>query len=194
MKRLFFLFSLLIACVLTAVCAEKPVEYFSVGNPIKYCGDKYYFAWSSNPVDHYFVQEYLPEGETFDNYKRMFTVSVLMVNLNPVDAIKAKMAELDERKKNDPVTNYLVAENDGDYILEFLVSDSNGDEMNCAELDIHYYSQKQIFGRKVSVLYFYSERAYGDDITPFIKSIPEKRAKLYEGMTKLDLMPKFERK
>ena len=49
----------------------------------------------------------------------------------------------------------------------------------------------KINGRIANVLNFYSCRAYGDDIMPFIQSIPEKRNAWYEGMSNLKLNPKF---
>ena len=88
----------------------------------------------------------------------------------------------------------MVAENNGDYILEFLVSDSSNGKMNTVEVDVHYYRQMTINGKKASVLCFYSGRAYGDDILPFIQSIPEKRNAWYEGMSSLKLNPKFPKK
>ncbi len=173
---------------------EATPEYFSVGNPIEYGSDKFYFAWSAHPAEIYYVQEYLPKGESFDSYKQMFTVSVILADLTPMQAVKAKIAELEERKKSDPVVNYVVAENDGEYILEFIVSDSKDDKMNCVEVDIHYYRQMIIGGKKSSVLSFYSVRAYGDDIIPFMQSIPDRRQKWYEDMLKLDLQPVFKQK
>ncbi len=193
MKRFTLFAAMLLALVIPAM-AEKPQEYFTVGNPINYCGDAFYFGWSAHPHEAYYIQEYLPEGENFERYNRMFTVSVLLGNLKPIDAIKAKIAELDERKKTDPVTNYLVAENNGDYLLEFIVSDSKGDKLDCVEVDIHYYRQLKINGKKASVLSFYSVRAYGDDIVTFMKSIPERRQAWYDAMIRLDLKPQFLKK
>ena len=79
-------------------------------------------------------------------------------------------------------------------MLEFIVGDSSDDKMNAVEVDIHYYKQMTINGKNASVLSFYSCRAYGDDIMPFIKSISEKRNAWYEGMTDLKLNPKFPKK
>lgn len=173
--------------------AETPHEYFSVGNPIKYCGEKYYFGWSAHPNDIYYLQEYLPKGETFERYNKMFTVSVIFWDREPLDVVNAKIAELEERKKTDIVTNYLVAENNGEYILEFIVSDGTPEALDCVEVDVHYYRQMTIDGKKASVLLFYSERAYGDDIIPFMKSIPDKRAQWYESMFELNLTPKMKK-
>lgn len=171
--------------------SQEVTEYFSVGNPIKYCDTKFSLAWSAHPQDNYYVQEYLPKGETLENYNKMFTVSIIFWDRTPLEAVQAKIAELDERKKTDPVTNYMLAENNGEYILDFIVSDSKDGEVNTVEVDIHYYKQMTINGRKASVLSFYSCRAYGDDIMQFIQSIPKKRNVWYEGMTKLKLNPKF---
>ncbi len=173
---------------------QSATEYFSVGNPIDYCGTDYYLVWSSHPQENYYLQEYLPKGESLDHYNQMFTVSVLFLDRTPLEAVTAKVAELEERKKTDPVTNYSVAKNGDEYILEFIVSDTKNDEIHTVEVDIHYYKQMTINGKKASVLSFYSGRAYEDDIIPFIKSIPEKRNAWYEGMTKLNPSPKFPKK
>ena len=182
----------LLSCL--SLSAQSATEYFSVGNPIKYCGTKYSLVWSAQPQENYFVQEYLPKGETLEHYNQMFTVSVIFWDRTPLEAVQAKVAELEERKKSDPITKYMVAENNGDYILEFLVSDSSNGKMNTVEVDVHYYRQMTINGKKASVLCFYSGRAYGDDILPFIQSIPEKRNAWYEGMSNLKLNPKFPKK
>ncbi|MDE6341123.1 MAG: hypothetical protein K2K93_02295 [Muribaculaceae bacterium] len=189
MKNLLSLIISLLCCLMAQ--AQEPVEYFNAGNPIKYCGTKYYLAWTENPADNYYVQEYLPKGESFESYNQMFTVSVLFCDRLPLESVQAKINELEQRKKTDPVTNYMIAENNGEYILEFIVSDSPEGSFSTVEVDVHYYKQMTINGRKAIVLCFYSGRAYGDDIKPFIMSIPQKRASWYEGMSKLKINPKF---
>ena len=105
-------------------------------------------------------------------------------------AVQAKINELEERKKTDKVCRYIIAKNDGEYIVDFIVSDSKDEKLNFVEADIHYYKDVTINGIKANVLYFYSRRAYGDDIIPFMKSIPSLRNEWYENITKLPL-PKF---
>lgn len=170
-------------------------RYFDVGNPIKFGGEDYYFAWSSRPYDFYMLQEYLPEGETFENYSQMFTVSVMFVGDAPMKADKAvefKIAELEEVKKTDKMCNYLAYENNGDYLLDFIVSKSDDKrKLEFVEVDIHYYRDIVINGIKAVYLLFYSCRAYGDNIKPFLKSLPDKRDKLYEDITTLSIMPEF---
>lgn len=194
MKRILFFLSLCLVAMPWA-SAETVVQYFDAGNPITYCGEKFHLAWSTRPYDFYILQEYLPEGETLDNYTQMFTVSVIFYGDAPYNSAKAidmKIAELTERKKTDKICNWVVAENDGEKILDFIVSDGKDGRLDCVEADIHYYRDLVIGGRKASVLLFYSRRAYGDDILPFIESIPSQREKWYQGMTDLRLVPKFQ--
>ncbi|MBQ3605058.1 MAG: hypothetical protein II990_02255 [Muribaculaceae bacterium] len=172
---------------------DSSVKYFDMGKSIKFCDTEYKFAWSTHPYDFYYLQEYLPDGETFDNYTQMFTVGVIFygdASYNSEFALQAKIEELEKRKKTDRVCRYIVAENNGEYILDFIVSDSKNDKLNFVEADIHYYKDVTINGIKANILYFYSRRAYGDDIIPFMKSIPSLRSEWYENITKLPL-PKF---
>ena len=192
MKAIIILITSMLCCL--GVSAQTVTEYFDVGNPIKYCGTKYSLVWSARPQENYYVQEYLPKGESLEHYNQMFTVSVIFGDITPLEAVQAKIAELEQRKKTDPVTNYLVAEYNGEYILEFIVGDSSDGKMNIVEVDVHYYKQMTINGRNASVLSFYSGRAYGDDIMQFIQSIPQKRNAWYEGMSNLKLNPKFPKK
>jgi hypothetical protein len=186
------LLSLIIALVsVFSTYAQTPTEYFSVGKSIKYCGTKFEFAWSAHPTEIYYVQEYLPKGESFEHYNQMFSVCVLFYDRTPLEAVQAKIEELEQRKKTDPVTNYTVTEKDGEYILEFIVSDSNNGELNTVEVDVHHYKRMTVDGKTASVLCFYSSRAYGDDIMPFIQSIPQKRQAWYSGLSKLNIKPTF---
>lgn len=191
MKAIITLITSMLFCL--GLTAQTVAEYFNVGK-IKYCGTEYSLAWSARPQENYYIQEYLPEGESLGHYNQMFNVSVIFSDLTPLEAIKAKIGELEQRKKTDPITNYVVAKNNDDYILDFIVGDSSDGKMNIVEVDVHYYKQMKINGRNACVLYFYSSRAYGDDILPFIQSVPEKRNAWYEGMVNLKINPKFPKK
>ena len=192
MKLVAALIISILSCL--SISAQAVTEYFNVGNPIEYCGTEFTLAWSAHPQANYYIQEYLPEGESFENYKQMFTVSVFFTNQTPQEAVQAKISELEQRKKTDPVVNYKLAKNDSEFILEFIVSDARGEKINIVEEDLHHYKQMTIEGRKASVLCFYSCRAYGDDIAPFIQSIPEKRGDWYLGLINLNLIPVFPKK
>lgn len=72
MKIILTLLASLFCCM--GLSAQSVTEYFDAGNPIKYGDTEFSLAWSSHPQDNYYIQEYLPEGETFDNFKQMFSV------------------------------------------------------------------------------------------------------------------------
>lgn len=183
MKAILSFFLALMSSI--AVSAQSVTEYFSVGDPITFCGTDFVLAWSAHPQEIYYVQEYLPQGDSFENYTKMLTVSIVFWDRTPEQAVNDKIAELEQRKQTDPVTNYIVCEKEGQYMLDFIVSDAKDNKISLVEQDLHLYKQVTINGRKACVLTFYSARAYGDDIYPFIQSIPANRPTLYEALLSL---------
>ncbi|MDE6300929.1 MAG: hypothetical protein K2M19_04365 [Muribaculaceae bacterium] len=190
MKRLLLPFIFLVCSI--CAYAEKPIEYFSVGDPLKFDGTKYYLAWSAHPKDHYYTQEYLPKGESLDNFNSMLSVLVIFLDIPVSDMVQAKISELEQRKQNDPITNYKLFENDGEYLLDFIVSDSYTGDFNTVEVNVYHYQPATVNGKQAVILSFYSGRAYGDDITPFMLSIPKKREARYKGLLDLNLKPVFD--
>lgn len=184
------------AGIATPSTETKVTQYFDVGNPITFGNDKFYLAWSSRPYDFYMLQEYLPQGESFETYSQMFTASVMFYGNAPFNSTKAveyKIAELEEIKKTDDVCNYTVLENNGEYLLDFIVSKTGDDgQLEFVEVDIHYYRDIVVNGTNANYLLFYSIRAYGDDIMPFLESIPSRREQWYHDLTTLNLTPSFQ--
>lgn len=189
MKKSFVL--ALLFCFISLAKAQEPVRYFEIGDTLKFNGQTYHFAWSSHPQEGYYIQEYLPQGQSFDNYKEMFTVTILLVDVKPDVMLKAKIMELEKRKKTDEVCNYLVVKRGNTKLLDFLVSDGKDDRLNVVEMDLHRYERIQINNQPASMLCFYSARGYGDDILPFIKSIADRRESLYNAMEQLEIHPVF---
>lgn len=197
MKKVIFLLMLLVAqsaAIFANITDNQPedrlIRYFDAGNPIEFDGKEYYLAWSSHPYDIYYLQEYLPKGETFDSLTNMITVAVLFYgDIKDVDAgklVDAKISELEARKKTDKVCNYQLLENDNEYLLDFIVSQSDGKgNLECVELNLHHYKDMEIDGKRANCLVFYSRRAYGDGILPFMKSIPTRRTQWIESLTTL---------
>ena len=174
------------SCV--SMSSQEIVDYLNVGNTIEFNGQKMVLRWSTHPMELYYLQEWIPENETFDNYSQMFTVAVILAEeVTPELAVQMKVEELEERAKTDACCNYQVLENNGEYILDFLVSDGNGNTLNLLEWDIHHYKTAIINGKKAQQLNFISTRAYGDDIMPFLESIKDKRAELINALTQMDV-------
>ncbi len=184
-KICFIIVFTLIMSILNAQTAFK--DYLNIGEKISFNGEDYYFGWSSKPQSNYYIEEFFPKGETPEKYNKMMTVSVLISDeANPENALKAKAYELEQRKKNDPVCGYMVLNNKDEYILGFIVSDSDGKVTNTVEWDIHYYKAMKINGKNAIKLTFYSQRAYGDNVLPFLNNLKTERDKLILEMTKTD--------
>ena len=186
MKNILALLLVVFSCV--SMSSQEMIDYLNVGNTIEFNGQKMVLRWSTHPVELYYLQEWIPENETFDNYSQMFTVAVILAEeVTPELAVQMKVEELEERAKSDACCNYQVLENNGEYILDFLVSDGNGKTLNLVEWDIHHYKTAIINGKKAQQLNFISTRAYGDDIMPFLESIKSKRAEWINALTQMDV-------
>ena len=191
MKRIGLSFILMMTCVM-AFSQEEIVDYLHVGKTLKFQGKKFELKWSQHPMEVYYLQEWLPKGETFDNYEQMLSVSLAFSEALTVQyAVEAKIQELEERKKSDKCCNYLVYENDGEYLIDFLVSDGADGKLNCVEVDIHHYKPVTVNGKKAIQLNFYSRRAYGDDIIPFLESLKDKKDDWIKELTQMKIVCKM---
>lgn len=190
LKKIIIALSFILALTFPSF-AEKPVDYFNSGNSIKFCSKKFYLSWSAHPQRNYYIQEYLPKGDSLEHFNEMFTINIVFWNKTLLEAVQSKIAELEKRKETDKLCNYIIAEKDGEYILDFIVSDGKNGELDVVEANIHHYKQATIDNKKATILSFYSARAYDDAILPFIKSIPNNRNKWYNQISKLNITPKF---
>ena len=76
MKNILSLLLIVFSCA--SMSSQEIVDYLNVGNTIEFNGQKMVLRWSTHPMELYYLQEWIPENETFDNYSQMFTVAVLM--------------------------------------------------------------------------------------------------------------------
>ncbi len=188
MKNTKIIIALFLLLLPSLANAQKVKDYLKTGNTIKFCKTSFLLGYSSNPTKDLVFQEYFPQGEKPESYNEMFTVSLHYAEATASMAVEAKIKELEERKKTDACCNYKVYKNGDEFILDFLVSAKDPENPEClsvAEHDLHYYKQVTINGKKGIQLLFYSHRAYGDDIIPFIKKIPETNEKNILELTKM---------
>ena len=191
MKRIGITLILILACVMV-FAQDNVVDYLHVGKTLKFQDKKFELKWCQHPIEAYYLQEWLPKGETFDNYEQMLSVSLsFSESLGVQFFVDAKVRELDERKKSDKCCNYLVYENNGEYIIDFLVSDGADGKLNVVEADIHHYKPVIVEGKKAIQLNFYSRRAYGDDIIPFLESLKEKKVDWINELTQMKIVCKM---
>ena len=190
MKRIGLSLILILTCVM-AFAQEEVVDYLNVGKTLKFQGETFELKWCSHPMEAYYIQEWLPEGYTFDNYEQMLTVTLAFSEELTVQyAVEAKIRELEERKKTD-CAYYYVYENGGEYVIEFMVMDGAAGKVNFVEVDIHHYKPVTVNGKKAVQLNFYTRRAYGDDINPFIESIDDKTDDWINELTQMKIVCKM---
>ena len=177
--------------VLSHLQAESVTDYLKVGNTLQFNKETYYLGWSSHPTDIYYIQEYFPKDEKAESYHQMFSVSILYGDaLTPKVGADTKVAELELRKSTDACCNYKVLNNGDSYMVDFLVSqkdEKNPELLSVVEFNLYLYRQVTINGKKALELDFYSRRAYGEEIIPFLQTLTETRKEAFAEMTKTDI-------
>jgi len=174
-----FIGILLSACLLFSFDVknnyQQVKEYLSVPGPVEFNKTIFSLSWSSHPNNSYYKQEYLPAGERSETFSKMIMIEALVGELTPKEAMMNKVAELDERKKSDPVTNYQFIQNPstGEYLLDFVISSNGIVEWNA----YRYTTLKDKAAGKGIVLFACSKRAYGKAGTGFLKALKTERVK-----------------
>lgn len=100
-----------------------------------------------------YVAEYLPAGENFDQFTRMFAVWGQQDGSTALAQLKAKVQFVEARKGTDVVANYKVFKADGEdsYGLDFLISEG-------AILEHNVWYFKNVKGGAIA--YQYARRHY----------------------------------
>ncbi len=170
--------------------STDPIDRIGQKGPIKFSGESYGFVWSDKPHENYYVQEYLPKGETLERFNQMLTINVFTFEV-PVDAaVDQKLKELSARKKTDKLCSYGVAKSpDGkEQIIDCVLSLEQDGKPTVAEFLVYRYSQIELSkGKKALLIYSYSKRAYDDGIAAFIKSLADNRTKVINEMISAEL-------
>jgi hypothetical protein len=157
---------------------EKPIDRLGVKGPLEFNKVNFNLAWTDKPNNIYYIQEYLPDGEKLENFNQMLTIHLFDTDVKTKDAVGQKIKELTERKKTDAVCNYQVTESpDGkEFIIDFLLGESKDDEMTIVEFNVYRYKQVEISNKKKAIIvYAYSKRSYGENITNFFKTLKADR-------------------
>lgn len=162
-------------------------NYLGTTDTLIFNESKYALVWSSNPAQGYYKHEYLLDKTTLENYNEMFLVEALKGKITPKMAAQMKIDELKELKKDNPVINWNLYENNNDIILDFVISDQETQyEWNL----YHYTVQKNVSGQKYLVLYAYSYKDSlftNEDLKPFFNRILENRESLITKLGEFNL-------
>lgn len=163
----------------SAMLTSDVTEHLDVSGPLDFNDTSFELAWSDQPNKDYYIQEYLPAGETLESFDQMLTLHVFDTKTTVKEGIGQKINELNKRKETDPTCNFAVQSNpdESEYIIDFVLGESEGDEMTIVEFNVYRYKRVKIGKRKEGLLvYAYSKRAYGGDILPFMKGLKEARS------------------
>ncbi|AUM75784.1 hypothetical protein [Paracoccus jeotgali] len=170
-----------LAAVLAATLWLAPVQaqttdHLGLPGPITLAGDSFALAWSSRTADNYIKQEYLPAGETPDNYSRMVSVETVTGGVGVMDAVRAQTETLTRRKATDPLVNMEVIQNEatGEALLDFIVSSRNEAGEYVVEWNVYRYAPLAVGERGAGVMLFgISHRASGNDAAKtFLQELP----------------------
>ncbi|WP_079240765.1 hypothetical protein [Chryseobacterium indologenes] len=161
---------------------NKVNDYLSVPGPINLNQKEYNLVWSSHPNENYYKQEYLNPKENINQYNNMVLIEFVKGDFTLKDIIDQKVGELQEMKKTNPVVNYQVLENNGEYILDFLISENskNGKEILIAERNIYRYKLINKNKNKGVLLFAVSERGYEKNMDAFFGNLKANSSQLIE--------------
>ncbi|WP_300687403.1 hypothetical protein [Chryseobacterium sp.] len=161
---------------------NKVNDYINVPGPINLNQKVYNLAWSSHPNENYFKQEYLSPKENINRYNSMVLIEFVKGNFTLKDIIDQKIGELQETKKTNPVVNYQILENNGEYILDFLISENSkdGKEILIAERNIYRYQLISNSKNKGVLLFAVSERGYEKNMDNFFNNLKANSSQLIE--------------
>ena len=155
----------------------KVKDYFNIPG-LAFSKINYILSWSAHPADNYYKQEYLSANEKSETFTKMMMLEAVVGDISLPNAVKAKINELEQRKKTDLLANYQVIQNPatGEYILDFIMSQSAGGKTVVAEWNAYRYMQlSNTAGKKGILLFTYSRRSYGDAVPGFLKVLKTER-------------------
>ncbi len=181
---------LAVALLLSFTGIESPVDRLGVKGPLTFDKTHFKLAWTAKPNEKYYIQEYLPDGETVEAFHQMLTLHLFDTEVPVEDAVKVKVKELTQRKQTDPICNYSITESPDqkEFIVDFLLGASKGDQMTIVEFNIYRYRQIDSgAGRKALLIFAYSNRAYEDEITPFLSALGDRRMKFLNQVIEAEM-------
>ena len=166
MKRLFSLVLLVLFPLLaTGNARAEPVV---TAKSITVLGSPLVLKDEKKAADQY-LAEYIPEGETFDNFTKMFAVWGRLDGTDAAFQAKAKIQFVTARKSSDPLANFNAFQSDDKKMfgVDFLISEG-------AVMEHNVWTFQNVKGGVLA--YQYARRHYDGKSTQsaesFIKEIP----------------------
>jgi len=181
---------LLLSCPTASVSAENVVDHLSVPGPLIFNKVSYQLAWSAHPSPYYYKQEYLPAGQSAQNFQRMVLVEAIAQGTDVSSAVAAQSDLLNRRKATDPTTNYAISKNPktGEMIVDFVMSKDSDKEVSIVEWSAYRYAPLTGKHGKSGVLLFgISLRGYGAHSTEFLRGLKSARTAELDALVRFRL-------
>ncbi len=99
MKIIFLAISSLLISYMSV--SDDITDRIGVKGPLEFNGISFNLAWSDQPRDNYYIQEYLPPGENVESFEQMMTIHLFVTDMNVYEAVQQQGKELTSRKKSD---------------------------------------------------------------------------------------------
>jgi hypothetical protein len=164
-------------------------DYLHLPGPIEFDGSSYELAWTAHPTDNYYKQEYIPKRNKVEHYHKMVFLDVVVDTANLRDVVRAKLVQLELRKRQDSVVNYKLFQkpDSTEYILDFVISEGEP-LLDVVEWDVYRYKTfVDSSGHKGYMLFANSLRAYSDEINGFFGVLGATRKRVISLMIKYEL-------
>ena len=164
------MFAFIVSSAFVQNASGQATDYFGVPS-VNFGNADYLLAWSSHPNSNYYKHEYIAEGDNVESFKRMIMIEAVITENTPKEIMDAQIDKLKNLKSSNPYVNFDMFSKDGEYLLDFLLTDK-ADSPGIVERNVYRYKPlKDGEGRDIVVLFGVSERAYGPDIDPFISGL-----------------------
>jgi len=190
-QKLSFTILVFFAVFLTNGQTNKAVtDYLNVPGPIVLNKSSFNLSWTSHTSANYYKQEYITPGDNIEKFTKMVSVELLISNSTAADLANAKMNELKQLKTTNPIINYEIFQKNGEIILDFLISQNsaNGEKVIIIERNVYRYKNfTGKNGQKGVMLFGVSERAYGNDVDPFLSFLKKNKAVLLNAVAAFSL-------
>jgi hypothetical protein len=170
---------------------DQAKDYLNVPGPIKFDNVSYNLAWSANPVENYYKQEYITKGDSLERFNKMVLIDVLEDTLQVKDLVYMKINSLEKRKKEDAVVNYkLIQSPDStEYIVDFVLSEGTP-KVDFVEWNAYRYTAfTGKSGKKGVLLFGISIRSYGNNVPDFFGSLRDTRDKIITELMNYKIPP-----
>jgi hypothetical protein len=173
--------------IITAMPSAAQSDQLGVPGPLSFQSQDYALAWTSQPSDTYFKQEYVPDGQDVETFEDMIFVEAVVGTLAPMDAATVQIQSLEARKGSDPVVNYDVLQNEasGEVLLDFVISDL---QANPVVVEWNAYRYLPLADGEGVVLVGISRRGYGEEgATAFMSGLGAMRSEAISALVNLEL-------